>query len=37
MSVITAEANPGFARRPQPVSRPSLLTSWVALYRAASR
>jgi ABC-2 type transport system permease protein len=31
MSVITSEATPGFARRAHPVSRPSLLSSWVAL------
>lgn len=31
MSVITAEATPGFARRAHPVSRPSLLSSWIAL------
>ena len=31
MSVITAEASPAFARRTRPVSRPSLLSSWIAL------
>jgi ABC-type multidrug transport system permease subunit len=31
MSVITAEATPGFARRTRPVSRPSLLSGWIAL------
>jgi ABC-2 type transport system permease protein len=31
MSVITAEATPGIARRTHPVSRPSLLASWVTL------
>lgn len=31
MSVITAEANPAFAGRAHPVSRPSLLNSWITL------